>query len=262
MVEIKTRDNSCFPGMESWRGILKERKLKLLKSSWAGVFRDHLLETLPIHAVSLHFSKTMGRPTKELVTVVGACVFQQVFDLSDVETRDQPAFNEQWQDSFNPKDHECIASMYGYKLLQRVFSAQCRIGEDKIIVKESSEISSDSLQNPSDADATYDGHKGQGDQVQIMETYTPKTKEEPGASQEKPGKEFKEKYRYRSGIEATNSRYIHMTGAGRLNYRGLPKISYAARLKALGINLFRAARYQLQHGISVPENREIALNVA
>ncbi len=29
MVEIKTRDNSCFPGMESWRGILNERKLKL-----------------------------------------------------------------------------------------------------------------------------------------------------------------------------------------------------------------------------------------
>jgi hypothetical protein len=549
MVEIKTRNNSYLPGLEPWPANLNERKIKILKSSWAGVFRDHLLETLPIHAVSLHFSKTMGRPTKELVTVVGACVFQQVFDLSDVETRDQLAFNEQWHyalDSFNPKDHvvslktlwtmrnilvndklaketfsksadkladvyhvdtrlqrldsvhiqsnmaqlgrvrllsrtittflknlkrhhkdlyfdsslqelrvryekeeddtyfgnvkpsgsrkrlaeiavdlhtllnnfckhDDVASMYSYKFLERVFSEQCRIEEDKIIVKESSEISSDSLQNPSDADATYDGHKGPGYQVQIMETYTPKTKGYPEANQEKPdkaslelvtyvevepahnhdscalepaledvserdllpdelaadtsygsetnkqkaqeygvdlvaplpgrkpqkdlsvfivdqqteqirecpyghkpekikhnkkgsitaiwsksfcgecsnldncpvrsgksgyllnytreeihtmlrrqyeqSKEFKEKYRYRSGIEATNSRYIHMTGARRLNYRGLPKISYAARLKALGINLFRAARYQLQHGIRVPENRKLALNV-
>jgi Transposase DDE domain len=38
-------------------------------------------------------------------------------------------------------------------------------------VKPSREIPSDSLQNPSDPDATYDGHKGQGYQVQVMETY-------------------------------------------------------------------------------------------
>ena len=30
----------------------------------------------------------------------------------------------------------------------------------------------DSLQNPSDPDATYSGHKGQGYQVQIMETFS------------------------------------------------------------------------------------------
>jgi hypothetical protein len=33
-------------------------------------------------------------------------------------------------------------------------------------------IPSDSLQNPSDPDASYSGHKGQGYHVQIMETYT------------------------------------------------------------------------------------------
>ena len=43
----------------------------------------------------------------------------------------------------------------------------------KIIVevKKPKEIPSDSLQNPSDPDATYSGHKGQGYQVQVMETY-------------------------------------------------------------------------------------------
>jgi hypothetical protein len=34
-------------------------------------------------------------------------------------------------------------------------------------------VASDSLQNPSDPDATYDGHKGQGYQVQITETFQP-----------------------------------------------------------------------------------------
>jgi hypothetical protein len=38
-------------------------------------------------------------------------------------------------------------------------------------VKKPKDIPSDSLQNPSDTDATYDGHKGQGYQVQVMETY-------------------------------------------------------------------------------------------
>jgi IS5 family transposase len=55
--------------------------------------------------------------------------------------------------------------------------------------------------------------------------------------------EFKDKYRYRAGIEATNSRYVQMTGARRMRYRGLKRIDNAARLKALGINMFRAAKY-------------------
>lgn len=69
---------------------------------------------------------------------------------------------------------ECLKS---FRLLQRVLSEQCKVkgeGEDrKVEVKPAKEIASDSLQNPSDPDATYDGHKGQGYQVQIMETYTP-----------------------------------------------------------------------------------------
>ncbi len=39
------------------------------------------------------------------------------------------------------------------------------------IVKPSKEIPSNSLQNPSDPDAGYDGHKGQGYHIQVMETY-------------------------------------------------------------------------------------------
>jgi len=55
--------------------------------------------------------------------------------------------------------------------------------------------------------------------------------------------EFIDKYRYRSGIEATNSRFIHMTSARRLKYRGLKKMNFGQKLRALAINMFRVVKY-------------------
>ena len=66
--------------------------------------------------------------------------------------------------------------MHSYKLMQRVLAEQCNVQSDdtgcKVTVKKPKEIPSDSLQNPSDPDASYSGHKGQGYQVQIMETFS------------------------------------------------------------------------------------------
>jgi hypothetical protein len=73
------------------------------------------------------------------------------------------------------KDHPEVKAMHSYKLLERVLKEQCNLNasDDKnpVEVKRPKDISSDSLQNPSDPDATYSGHKGQGYQVQVMETY-------------------------------------------------------------------------------------------
>ena len=66
-----------------------------------------------------------------------------------------------------------------YQLLQRVLADQCQVieagggEEEKLRVKENTELTGDGLQNPSDPDSTYNGHKGQGYLAQIMETYTP-----------------------------------------------------------------------------------------
>lgn len=76
------------------------------------------------------------------------------------------------------KGDETIALMTTYKLMKRVLNEQCIVkeGEDsspvEVSVKPAKQVSSDSLQNPSDAEASYDGHKGQGYQVQVMETYS------------------------------------------------------------------------------------------
>jgi len=77
-----------------------------------------------------------------------------------------------------------VQAMYSYSLLVRVLREQCRVKETadgqliEIEVKPPKEIPSDSLQNPSDPDAGYSGHKGQGYQVQIMETYSTEAPEE------------------------------------------------------------------------------------
>ena len=79
------------------------------------------------------------------------------------------------------KDNSDVTSMDSYKLLVRILNEQCNVTdsgkEPQIEIKKPKDIPSDSLQNPSDPDATYSGHKGQGYQVQIMETYT-KTEDE------------------------------------------------------------------------------------
>ena len=78
------------------------------------------------------------------------------------------------------KDNSDIISMSTYKLMERVLKEQCIISETDngkaVTLKKPKDVPSDSLQNPSDPDASYDGHKGQGYQVQIMETYTEKKK--------------------------------------------------------------------------------------
>jgi hypothetical protein len=282
--------------------------------------------------------------------------------------------------------------MYSYATMVRVLKEHCEIQEEvgapaELRVKASREIPSSSLQNPSDPDATYNGHKGQGYEVQVMETYCTHEDEQQrdktlnlithlevqpacesdahslipalesalerglapaqvladslygsdensekaegmgievvsptmGAEKDnalglsgfsfsekgkitacpqghapvkvkhkkhrysaafdsshcthcpfreacpvKPGKkhhylryeektmriakrrakeqtpEFKDKYRWRAGIEATMSEYDRITGVKRLRVRGFPAVRYCAKLKAIGVNLFRA----------------------
>ena len=52
--------------------------------------------------------------------------------------------------------------------------------------------------------------------------------------------EFKDKYRWRAGIEPTMSEYDRSTGVKGLRVRGFPAVRYCDTLKAMGVNLFRA----------------------
>ncbi|MBA2624600.1 MAG: transposase [Acidimicrobiia bacterium] len=68
-------------------------------------------------------------------------------------------------------DRPDLAKRSTYKALVTIFDQQCQRSGDKVIVK--AKTGGDCVQNPSDLDATYDGHKGPGYQVQLAETCVP-----------------------------------------------------------------------------------------
>jgi IS5 family transposase len=57
-----------------------------------------------------------------------------------------------------------------------MFTEQCVLEKTDaataVVIKPNKDVPSDSLQNPSDSDAGYCGHKGKGYQMQVMETYS------------------------------------------------------------------------------------------
>lgn len=55
---------------------------------------------------------------------------------------------------------------------------------------------------------------------------------------------FRDRYRWRAGIEATMSRFKHQMGMARLRVRGMANIAYVALLRALGLNIHRVAAYR------------------
>ena len=75
------------------------------------------------------------------------------------------------------RENREVNSLHSYNALVRVLRDQCRVTEEQddqpagVEVKSPKEVSSASLQNPSDPDAGYSGHKGQGYHAQVMETY-------------------------------------------------------------------------------------------
>ena len=68
--------------------------------------------------------------------------------------------------------HKQIPSMASYQAIARCLHEQCDVVEGKVDVRK--KVSGRALQNPSDPDATLDGHKGKGYQAQIAETHNPK----------------------------------------------------------------------------------------
>jgi hypothetical protein len=292
-------------------GIISPKRRRMLDNGWPGLFLEHILPSIPVDEVAKHFDADMGRPTKEIYSMLGALILQQAFNLTDEETVQQYAFNTQWHYALNITEESdnakylclktlwsnrdiivgndledkifsagteklaqafkvnidkqrldsvhiksnmrrlgrigifsttihkflvnlkrqhlsrfgtvdkqivekyltesalgcfsmvkpsesgktlievskdlfelftqfkrCdeIASMNSFKLLERVLNEHCNLTGNTVNpveVKKPKEIASDSLQNPSDPDATYSSHKGQGYHVQIMETYSP-----------------------------------------------------------------------------------------
>ena len=68
-------------------------------------------------------------------------------------------------------EHPRIPQMTSYKAMVRVFGEQCEVTDGQIALRK--KTGGRTMQNPSDPEATYDGHKGKGYQVQLAETCHP-----------------------------------------------------------------------------------------
>jgi IS5 family transposase len=68
-------------------------------------------------------------------------------------------------------DEDAVNGRTTYQNLVRVFGEQCEVVDGSIEVK--AHPGGAVMQNPSDADATYNGHKGPGYQAQLAETCSP-----------------------------------------------------------------------------------------
>lgn len=68
-------------------------------------------------------------------------------------------------------DHAGLRDRPSYQAMVTIFDQQCEIVDERVTVR--TKTGGNCVQNPSDRDATYDGHKGPGYQLQISETCSP-----------------------------------------------------------------------------------------
>lgn len=65
--------------------------------------------------------------------------------------------------------NKSVTNRGSYKAMQRVLAEQCNVVEETVVVKKN-QTGGDVMQNPSDPDATYSGHKGPGYSAQVAQT--------------------------------------------------------------------------------------------
>ena len=105
---IKVKDPNQLNIFDPWAFLTPKRR-QMLDNGWAGLFRLHILPTIPVDKVAKYFDATFGRPTKELYAKLGCLVLQQAFDYTDEETIQQYAFNTQWHYSLNITEESDVA---------------------------------------------------------------------------------------------------------------------------------------------------------
>ena len=100
MFHVKDHKTGYLLGIEPFSG-MGEKRLQLLKQSWADTFRWQILPELPVDLLVEHYSLDQGRPTKELYAMMGLMVLQQMHDMTDNQSVDQFSFNLQWRYALN-----------------------------------------------------------------------------------------------------------------------------------------------------------------
>ena len=73
--------------------LITPRKARLMRRSWAQVFRKEALPLIDEERFAEMYSADMGRPNRAVQTVLGVLVLKEMFDLTDIEALEELEFN-------------------------------------------------------------------------------------------------------------------------------------------------------------------------
>ena len=76
--------------------LITPRKARLMRRSWAQVFRNEALPLIDEERFAEMYSADMGRPNRAVQTLLGVLVLKEMFDLTDIETLEELEFNLLW----------------------------------------------------------------------------------------------------------------------------------------------------------------------
>ena len=96
---------------------LGPKRRKLLNKSWSGMFKKEILPKLPVDILRSYYHDWNGRPTKELHSMIGLMILQQMHDLTDEEAVEQFCFNIQWHYALDITSPDDAASYVSGKSL-------------------------------------------------------------------------------------------------------------------------------------------------
>ncbi len=110
-------------------GYLGPKRRKLLDKSWSGLFQHKILPVLPVEALRKYYHDWNGRPTKELSSMIGLMILQQMHDLTDEQAVEQFCFNIQWHYALNVTNSRDAAS---YVSLKSLWSLRDKLSTEEI----------------------------------------------------------------------------------------------------------------------------------
>ena len=76
--------------------LITPRKARLMRRSWAQVFRKEALPLIDEERFAEMYSADMGGPNRAVQTVLGVLVLKEMFDLTDIEALEELEFNLLW----------------------------------------------------------------------------------------------------------------------------------------------------------------------
>ena len=83
------------------------------------MFRDYLLQRLPVQELAAVFREDFGRPSKDLYVALGALILQQLHDWTDRQTTEAVALNIAWHYALDirhePDAYLCERTLRNYR---------------------------------------------------------------------------------------------------------------------------------------------------